>query len=322
MLEALTGALQSGENNHKYALHCIGLYLYSLSSLVLQNSTQLKSNPIQSNTKFSVYIDGPIAYCEQLPFILNATVRDNITFGTPFEADWYNVVVEACALLPDMQILPRGGSYCIALDWIGFHWIVIGLVCLKVAFIDVFNRNTMQCNADMCEIGERGVNLSGGQRARIALARAVYSRANVFLFDDILAAVGSPSLSLLSYLCCFHFLLSLYFTSPRLILSRFCIGLDMIFRCARGQAHMAEVHHGAAEGKDAHHRHSLAARAASVRSHIVPGTCPPCPSFSGCGGKRNIFFFRRKNHYCSSSSFSSAGKCGSDLCYASACCCC
>ncbi|KAG8905564.1 hypothetical protein FRB99_008669 [Tulasnella sp. 403] len=91
-----------------------------------------------------------VAYASQLPWLEHATIRDNILFRTPFDEARYNAVLEYCALKPDLAIFEAG---------------------------------------DMTEIGEKGVSLSGGQRARVALARAVYSRANVVLLDDPLAAV-------------------------------------------------------------------------------------------------------------------------------------
>ena len=77
----------------------------------------------------------PIAFAPQVPFVLNATVRDNILFGRPFDALRYDRVVDACALRVDLAQLPAG---------------------------------------DATEVGERGVTLSGGQKARLGLARAVY----------------------------------------------------------------------------------------------------------------------------------------------------
>ncbi|KAJ3535367.1 hypothetical protein NMY22_g6525 [Coprinellus aureogranulatus] len=93
-----------------------------------------------------------VAYCAQTPWLEHATIRDNITFGSPvpFDAERYQDVVHACCLQQDLTILNAG---------------------------------------DMTEIGEKGITLSGGQRARIALARALYSRAKVILLDDPLAAV-------------------------------------------------------------------------------------------------------------------------------------
>eukprot|EP01104_Vermistella_antarctica_P019277 TRINITY_DN747_c0_g1_i1.p1 TRINITY_DN747_c0_g1~~TRINITY_DN747_c0_g1_i1.p1 ORF type:complete len:1499 (-),score=358.84 TRINITY_DN747_c0_g1_i1:89-4585(-) len=96
-------------------------------------------------------INGKLAYCSQNPWIVNDTLRNNILFGSAFDATWYNTVIEACALLVDLSVLPFG---------------------------------------DMTEIGEKGVNVSGGQQARISLARAVYNKeCDIYLLDDVLSAV-------------------------------------------------------------------------------------------------------------------------------------
>ncbi|KAJ2120809.1 hypothetical protein IW147_004749 [Coemansia sp. RSA 720] len=100
----------------------------------------------------SVRIRGSIAYVPQQAWILNATLRDNILFGSQLDQEFYDRVVDACALRPDLDMLPCG---------------------------------------DMTEIGEKGINLSGGQKARVSLARAVYARADVYLLDDPLAAVDA-----------------------------------------------------------------------------------------------------------------------------------
>ena len=97
-------------------------------------------------------ISGTVAYCSQIPFIMSGTIKENITFGLPYNEDWYIKVVEACALSTDLDSLPA---------------------------------------RDDTELGERGINLSGGQKARIALARAVYSQRSTILLDDIMAAVDS-----------------------------------------------------------------------------------------------------------------------------------
>lgn len=98
------------------------------------------------------YIPGAVAYVSQYPWLQQASIRDNIMFGSPFEADRYQHVLEACALLPDLQIFEHG---------------------------------------DLTEIGEKGITLSGGQKQRVALARAIYSRAQILLFDDCLSAVDA-----------------------------------------------------------------------------------------------------------------------------------
>ncbi|KAJ1666298.1 hypothetical protein EV178_002409 [Coemansia sp. RSA 1646] len=100
----------------------------------------------------AVEVQGTIAYVPQQAWIMNATVRDNILFGHKYDQAFYDLVIDACALRPDLEMLPSG---------------------------------------DMTEIGEKGINLSGGQRARVSLARAVYSRADVYILDDPLSAVDA-----------------------------------------------------------------------------------------------------------------------------------
>ncbi|KAH7096201.1 multidrug resistance-associated ABC transporter [Auriculariales sp. MPI-PUGE-AT-0066] len=97
-------------------------------------------------------VPGVCAYVPQVAWLQNATIRENILFHLPFDEIRYQRVLEACALISDLKILEDG---------------------------------------DESEIGERGVNLSGGQKARVSLARAVYSRASVLLLDDVLSAVDA-----------------------------------------------------------------------------------------------------------------------------------
>jgi ATP-binding cassette subfamily C (CFTR/MRP) protein 4 len=93
-----------------------------------------------------------IAYASQTPWIISGTFKDNILFGKPYREEWFQEVVKACALDKDFAQLPDG---------------------------------------EKTFISERGANLSGGQRARISLARAVYSNADIYLLDDPLSAVDA-----------------------------------------------------------------------------------------------------------------------------------
>lgn len=102
--------------------------------------------------KGEVEVHGMVAYVSQSPWIMNATVRENIVFGYRYDSNFYEKTVKACALLDDFAQLPDG---------------------------------------DETVVGERGISLSGGQKARVALARAVYARADVYLLDDCLSAVDS-----------------------------------------------------------------------------------------------------------------------------------
>ncbi|XP_040290616.1 canalicular multispecific organic anion transporter 1-like [Bufo bufo] len=99
-----------------------------------------------------INIKGSVGYVPQQAWIQNATLRDNILFGSPLDEARYQRVLEACALLPDLQMLPGG---------------------------------------DMSEIGEKGINLSGGQKQRVSLARAVYQNTDIYILDDPLSAVDA-----------------------------------------------------------------------------------------------------------------------------------
>ncbi|PVU97818.1 hypothetical protein BB559_001883 [Furculomyces boomerangus] len=100
----------------------------------------------------TVKVKGRVAYVPQQPWIINSTFRENILFGQPYNEKFYKKVIKACELEKDIEML-KGG--------------------------------------DNAEIGEKGINISGGQRACISLARAVYSKADVYLLDDPLSAVDA-----------------------------------------------------------------------------------------------------------------------------------
>lgn len=97
-------------------------------------------------------IDSAIAYVSQTPWIENASIRDNILFGLPFNESRYRKVIHACALTKDLEMFTDG---------------------------------------EFTDIGANGINLSGGQKWRVSFARALYSRAGILVLDDIFSAVDA-----------------------------------------------------------------------------------------------------------------------------------
>lgn len=93
-----------------------------------------------------------IAFVAQVPWIENATIKDNILFGLPCDEGRYTTTLSVCALIQDLDILPDG---------------------------------------DLTEVGVGGINLSGGQKSRISLARAIYSRAGILILDDVFSSVDA-----------------------------------------------------------------------------------------------------------------------------------
>ncbi|KAJ6264027.1 Metal resistance protein [Drechslerella dactyloides] len=98
----------------------------------------------------TVTVKGAVAYVAQHSWVVNGTIKENILFGHRLDDMFYEQVIKACALTDDLAVLPDG---------------------------------------DQTEVGEKGISLSGGQKARLTLARAVYARADVYLLDDCLSAV-------------------------------------------------------------------------------------------------------------------------------------
>ncbi len=98
--------------------------------------------------------DLTMAYAAQDPWMMDGTVRDNVCMGLPYDHDFYEEIMTACALQEDLRQWPKGDS-----TW----------------------------------VGDRGVQCSGGQRARISLARALYRRAQLLILDDPLAAVDAAT---------------------------------------------------------------------------------------------------------------------------------
>ena len=100
----------------------------------------------------NIQLSGKISFVSQNSWILNDTIEQNILFFKPMDREKYNKVISICQLIPDLQIFPQG---------------------------------------DQTEIGEKGVNLSGGQKARMAIARAVYNDSDIYIFDDPLSALDA-----------------------------------------------------------------------------------------------------------------------------------
>ncbi|EGO60393.1 hypothetical protein NEUTE1DRAFT_75410 [Neurospora tetrasperma FGSC 2508] len=103
-------------------------------------------------TSGEVVLGAQRAFCPQYAWIQNATLKDNILFGKEMDPEWYRDVIKACALQPDLDMLP---------------------------------------NNDLTEIGERGITISGGQKQRLNIARAIYFDADIVLMDDPLSAVDA-----------------------------------------------------------------------------------------------------------------------------------
>ena len=106
--------------------------------------------PLQGSSK--IYVNGSISYVSQIPWIRNATIKDNILFYHPYDEERYNKVIDLSQLRQDLEIFEAG---------------------------------------DLTEIGEKGVNLSGGQKARISIARALYAEKDIYIFDDPISALDA-----------------------------------------------------------------------------------------------------------------------------------
>ena len=99
-----------------------------------------------------IYVNGSISYISQIPWIRNTTIKDNILFYKTYEEEKYNEVIDLSELRPDLEIFQAG---------------------------------------DLTEIGERGINLSGGQKARVSIARALYADNDIYIFGDPISALDA-----------------------------------------------------------------------------------------------------------------------------------
>eukprot|EP00345_Euplotes_harpa_P003158 CAMPEP_0168328890 /NCGR_PEP_ID=MMETSP0213-20121227/6780_1 /TAXON_ID=151035 /ORGANISM="Euplotes harpa, Strain FSP1.4" /LENGTH=379 /DNA_ID=CAMNT_0008332107 /DNA_START=1238 /DNA_END=2374 /DNA_ORIENTATION=+ len=126
--------------------------LDSLGSKPIDTDTRHQLNAASMQATDVIRLGGSVSFVQQVPWIQNKTIRDNILFGEPLDERKYNRVVAACQLAADLEALPGG---------------------------------------DLTEIGEKGINLSGGQKARISLARAAYADTDIVLLDDPISALDS-----------------------------------------------------------------------------------------------------------------------------------
>eukprot|EP00345_Euplotes_harpa_P010205 CAMPEP_0168340202 /NCGR_PEP_ID=MMETSP0213-20121227/13921_1 /TAXON_ID=151035 /ORGANISM="Euplotes harpa, Strain FSP1.4" /LENGTH=575 /DNA_ID=CAMNT_0008346389 /DNA_START=1117 /DNA_END=2844 /DNA_ORIENTATION=- len=151
------GEVGSGKSSLLSAM--LGDMLYFDDEMVSQfgrahvdEDTRRRINILSSRFEDVVKFGGSISFVQQVPWIQNMTIRDNVLFGEPFDELKYIRTIEICQLVSDLKLLPGG---------------------------------------DLTEIGEKGINLSGGQKVRISLARAVYADKDIVLMDDPLSALDS-----------------------------------------------------------------------------------------------------------------------------------
>ncbi|TFK76776.1 hypothetical protein BDN72DRAFT_873327 [Pluteus cervinus] len=133
---------------------CINLILgptgSGKTSLLMALLGEMHFIPTGPESWFHLPREGGVAYAAQESWVQNETIRDNIVFGSSFEETRYQKVIHQCALERDLELFHAG---------------------------------------DQTEVGEKGLTLSGGQKARVTLARAIYSKAKIILLDDVLAAL-------------------------------------------------------------------------------------------------------------------------------------
>ncbi|THH21507.1 hypothetical protein EUX98_g8371, partial [Antrodiella citrinella] len=159
-----SGAVTPGSSRRSFTLHIddelffkrghinliVGPTGSGKTSMLMALLGEMHYIPATPGSYFNLPRDGGIAYASQESWVQNETIRDNILFGTEYEEERYNKVLEQCGLKRDLELFEAG---------------------------------------DMTEVGEKGLTLSGGQKARVTLARAVYSYAEIVLLDDVLAAL-------------------------------------------------------------------------------------------------------------------------------------
>ncbi|KAK4171731.1 putative ATP-dependent bile acid permease [Triangularia setosa] len=155
-LNIVIGATGSGKSSLLYAL--LGEMPLVSGNVRMPAAVSREALPQDEKTGL---VEG-VAFCAQEAWLTNNTVRNNILFGQPLNEERYKAVLQACALEPDLKLLPR---------------------------------------SDLTSVGEGGVSLSGGQKQRVSLARAVYSNSRHLLLDDCLSAVDAHTASWIFQRC-------------------------------------------------------------------------------------------------------------------------
>ncbi|PBK89704.1 hypothetical protein ARMGADRAFT_1167459 [Armillaria gallica] len=120
------------------------------TSLLMALLGEMHFIPASPDAWFNLPRDGGVAYAAQESWVQNETIKANILFGSPYDETRYKKVIYQCGLERDISLFEAG---------------------------------------DQAEVGEKGLTLSGGQKARVTLARAIYSQAQIILLDDVLAAL-------------------------------------------------------------------------------------------------------------------------------------
>ncbi|KAI0819311.1 multidrug resistance-associated ABC transporter [Trametes gibbosa] len=120
------------------------------TSLLMALLGEMHARPGGPDSFVSIPRDGGVAYAAQESWVLSDTIRNNILFNAPYDEPRYVKVIKQCALERDLSLFDAG---------------------------------------DQTEVGEKGITLSGGQKARVTLARTVYSSAEILILDDVLAAL-------------------------------------------------------------------------------------------------------------------------------------
>ncbi|CAF1567438.1 unnamed protein product, partial [Didymodactylos carnosus] len=149
------GSFQWASSEHKsLILKRLLFTLVALIGTVGSGKSSILSALLGEMTKVQgqVTVGGRMAYVPQQAWIMNSTLQQNILFGKDLDREQYDLIIEACALKQDLDMLLHG---------------------------------------DQTEIGEKGINLSGGQKQRVSLARAIYNDADIYLLDDPLSAVDA-----------------------------------------------------------------------------------------------------------------------------------